>query len=540
MSARAVPAVARSLRLLLVAFVVLAPAAAAPADRTNLPLKNWGGFAVYRDAVYDDLERLVTAGLADRTLLSTKPLSRIEAARIVARAIAAIRNGAGGAYDDRRDLEPVLARLTEEFRSELASLGVRAGSDLGPAPGAFSLVPVDHAQVGGAWASKRFPLVDSQGRTFKEGANGHLTFDSRAQVGDWFSLYVQPELLANEDYTAARLVTGYAKLTLFNIELMAGRDSLWWGPALHGSLILSNNATPLDQVRIGSAEPFLLPWIGQWVGPTKLLLFVAELEKRRDDPHARMAGMRLTVSPLSFLELGLSRVVMFGGDTKPQPDFGDFLRVMFDPPAGDDRVAEPQLRSNNLFAIDADFRFRNVDKYYLPTRDLRIYGEFGWDDTCCESNFIPLREAVSQLVGVHAIGLFGIDGLEARAEYAETSRFSFTHDQFTSGYWTEGSVISHFAGTDGRDLYGRLTYRLSPTLMLGLEVDRAVIGNTSAGHPEPKERRTGGGIDLSYRFWDRYSLFAQYLVADVENRNFKSGDDGVDHLLRFELTRSFR
>ena len=28
-------------------------------DRTNLPLKNWGGFSEYRGATYDDLERLV-------------------------------------------------------------------------------------------------------------------------------------------------------------------------------------------------------------------------------------------------------------------------------------------------------------------------------------------------------------------------------------------------------------------------------------------------------------------------------------------------
>ena len=42
-------------------------------DRTNLPLKNWGGFSEFRDAAYDDLERLVTAGLADRVLLNTRP-----------------------------------------------------------------------------------------------------------------------------------------------------------------------------------------------------------------------------------------------------------------------------------------------------------------------------------------------------------------------------------------------------------------------------------------------------------------------------------
>src|SRR5262245_15822783 len=77
----------------LVVVATLVPFTEAQAlDRTNVPLKNWGGFSQYRDATYDDLERLVTAGLADRTLLNTKPMSRIEAARVVARAIAKIRS----------------------------------------------------------------------------------------------------------------------------------------------------------------------------------------------------------------------------------------------------------------------------------------------------------------------------------------------------------------------------------------------------------------------------------------------------------------
>jgi hypothetical protein len=52
----------------LVIVAPLAPGFAAVADdRTNLPLKNWGGVSLYRDAVYDDLERLVTAGHGGRT-----------------------------------------------------------------------------------------------------------------------------------------------------------------------------------------------------------------------------------------------------------------------------------------------------------------------------------------------------------------------------------------------------------------------------------------------------------------------------------------
>src|SRR5207247_9544385 len=116
-------ALARTVVRLMLASLASIPAATA-ADRTNVPLKNWGGFAEFRDAVYDDLERLVTAGLADRTLLNTKPLSRIEVARIVARAIQKIRSDGAGDLNARRDLEPALDRLMEEFKTELASLGV--------------------------------------------------------------------------------------------------------------------------------------------------------------------------------------------------------------------------------------------------------------------------------------------------------------------------------------------------------------------------------------------------------------------------------
>src|SRR5436309_569935 len=69
---------------------------------------------------------------------------------------------------------------------------------------------------------------------------------------------------------------------------------------------------------------------------------------------------------------------------------------------------------------------------------------------------------------------------------------------------------------------------------------RAVIGSTVENFPGPQQKRLGGGIDLSYRFWERYSVFAQYLLSDVKNRQFRPGDNGFEHLVRLELTRTFR
>lgn len=531
--------IVRTLVLVGVGLGLLTSAAIAAEVRSNIPLRNWGGFAVFRDAVYDDLERLVTAGLADRTLLNTKPLSRIEAARIVARAIANIRRDTDGSYNSRRDLEAVLDRLMAELAPELSSLGVKVPGDVADAPSSTSFLPVDRGMVWAGYANRGLSLMNSQGRRFQEGANGGATFESRLQIGDVLTFYLQPEMQGNEEYGALRLASGYVKLTLFNVELLVGRDSLWWGPALHGSAILSNNAPPLDQVRLGSAEPFLLPWVGEWVGPTKVLVFLAQLEERRDHPRAKLAGMRGTISPLSFLELGVSRTVMFDGEDRPRLALKDYWRPLIDPPAGDDGRTQPALRSNNVFAIDADLRVPNVRRF-LPASDLRLYAEFGWDDTCCDSTFIPLRDAISTIVGLHVLGVFGQEGLDARVEYAKSSRLSYRHTQFRDGYRTRGEVISHVMGTEGEDYFSRVTNRFHPDVMLGLELNRSVIGATRVGFRGSKERTIGAALDVSYRFADVYSLFAQYRLARVDNRNFRGQDDGWDNVLRLELTRSFR
>jgi hypothetical protein len=361
---------------------------------------------------------------------------------------------------------------------------------------------------------------------------------------------VQPEFLGNLDYVALRLATGYVKLTLFNVELLVGRDSIAWGPGYRNALLFSNNPQAFDQIKLGSAEPFLLPWIGEWVGPMKLLAFLAQLENSRDHAHAKLAGMRITVSPATFMELGISRAVMFSGCCPSLP-LGKYPAVIFNPSFGNDST-HPEERTDNLFSIDADLRFRNLDRYFFPSRDLRLYGEFYWDDTCGEcgpssgvghflaSNFLPKGSTVGGMGGVHLLGLFGQDWLDARFEYARTSPQSYNHQQFTSGYWTRGHVISDSIGTDGRDLFARVTARVTANLLFGFQAERTIIGSTVLGFPGPQEQRLGGGIDLSFRFGSRYTLFAQYLVNEVKNRNFTAGDDGIDHLVRLELTRSFR
>src|SRR4030095_13220468 len=83
----------------------------------NLPLHHW---------VYEAIERLNTLGIIDHAMVVTKPYSRKQAAKYVARAIERIRADEIRA-DGRQVLaEPLLDRLMAEFRPELMDLGTIA------------------------------------------------------------------------------------------------------------------------------------------------------------------------------------------------------------------------------------------------------------------------------------------------------------------------------------------------------------------------------------------------------------------------------
>ncbi len=500
-------------------------------DRTNVPLKNWGGFSVNRSWVYDALEKIVLAGLAEQVLLNTKPLGRVEAARIVEQAVRRLEWDQSGDYNHRGYLEDLLYQLVKEFGLELAEMGVKTPLNREAEPGFFGFNLIDHAQFGIDFATRSQRLVNSFGRHISKGANPSSTLDGRIQIGDFLSLYYQPEFSWDKDGAQGRLLTGYGKLTLWNTELEVGRDSLWWGPGFRGSMLFSNNAQPLEQVRLSSAEPFRLPWFLDYLGPIKATLFVGRLEKDRDFPHALVGGYRFNLAPLPFIELGFGRAFQFGGEGRGFRGV-DFPRILF---GRDNRDPDSPLNVNDLISFDVTVRIPDAGRYILISRDLAFYGEMGVDDV---RRFYPKKSG--GIIGAHLSGFLGDPKLDLRIEYARTSKIQFTHGIYSSGFTYKESVLSHFIGTNGSELYGRVSRWITPDLLLAFQVSHAEIGPTAAGLLElPREKRNSLGFDLSYRISDRASIFLGYDFAHVKNRASTAGRSGNDSLFRVEFTRSF-
>jgi hypothetical protein len=521
--------------LLLCALCYLASPGQA-ADRTDVPLRNWSGFAINWHWTYDDIKKLVLAGLADHVVLNTKPLSRLEMARVVAQAINKIIGDEGGSYADRRDLEDTLYRLLEEFQPELAELGIEAALREGKPAGFFQIKPLDKLQVRTAYAKDDTTLENRQGDSFKDGFNARLATFSRGQVGDFFSATLSPELRIDQHGGVdARVLEGFGKFTLYNVEAGGGRESLWWGPGFHGSMLFSTNARPFDLVKVGAAEPFTLPWIFNYLGPIKLTYFLGQLEEHRDFPHTKLTGIRLNLAPASSLELGFSRVVQFDGNGRPSVGAGDYFKILFGP--GSDDLNSP-LNNNTLLSADFSLRLPNVGRFLPLFKDLEIYGELGWDDTCCNDIFVPLRPG--GIIGLYSPNLFGSSQTELRIEYAATSNIQFNSNIYTSGYSFRGNPIAHFIGTRGNDFFIRISRWFGPDVMVGLEFDKAKIGPVTAETLDlPREKRYTAGLDVSYRFSKALTLFGAYRFISSDDLNSVPGRDLNNHLLRLEATFSF-
>ncbi len=119
---------------------------------------------------------------------------------------------------------------------------------------------------------------------------------------------------APADTQSARADGSYMAGILGNWTIGAGAFDRWWGPAWQNSLILGDSARPTPGVFIqrNQAEGFSSPLLS-WLGPWQLTSFLNELEANRDVANAKYWGLRANLRPLKSVEIGFSRVAMFGG-----------------------------------------------------------------------------------------------------------------------------------------------------------------------------------------------------------------------------------
>jgi len=499
----------------------------------NVPVGHWA---------YDELDSLNRAGLCDGSGLTSKPITRMDAARLVETAIGRIQEDKAqfSDFDEVRikRAETSLNRLVEEFRPELVRLGITsvAKDDQPISNIRFKLADPMASQTFYADLKNSDDILfeNMQGLHLKKGFNEITSIRSWIEFNEFIAVELEPAMIYSKERHEFNLKTGYVKLSYWNIELEAGKDSMWWGPGYHGAMLLSDNAYPLNLVRLRNAHPFTLPSVYEKLGKWNVDFFVAQLDKGRDHPHAKLGGLRIEWAPVDYFTFGVSRTALFGGNGRPRNGLVNYWNMFI---TKGEQNQDPTVNRSKQFA-DFDFKL-NIpwrDSPFDFCTDLQLYGEWAGTD-----HFGPWQnKAPGYLGGILVSDLFGSQALDFRAEFAHTDAAWYVSGIYTNGYRYKGDVIGHHMGTSADDVFMRLSKTLYDfsgyfeRLELGGQIDVENQNQFS-----PSQRKYEVGIDGTFYLSEARSVKLIYEYEDFRNFNNISGNKTHNNIFLTEADVKF-
>jgi len=301
----------------------------------------------------------------------------------------------------------------------------------------------------------------------------------------------------------------YIKSSIDNIEVEIGRDSMWWGPGRHGSLLLSNNPPPFNMLKISNMRPFRLKGPAGRLGIWDVTAFIARLEDERDFPGARLFGLRVGISPSSSIEINLTRTLIFGGKGRPSLDPLDYLKVFF--AVGENK---PGKLDNDQLA-GGDFRITLTPPLSMAGGAM-LYGQIIGED---EAGGLPSNYGV--LGGALVTDLLNTGWMDIRLEYANDHLVAddalwYGHGLYTSGYTYHHRLIGYPMGGFEDDFFKNGVFRGSAawdffieSVLHGWDDTEITLSYDLERHrrTEPvKETKEEARVEISRRISDRVEL----------------------------------
>jgi hypothetical protein len=203
-----------------------------------------------------------------------------------------------------------------------------------------------------------YQLYNSDGDFINKGFNSFSQINGGAEAFDCLSFRYRLQVQNLEQIYFQRLKIMYRYKS---VSLLVGRDSMWFGHGYHGSLLLSNNASPMTVVKFKTEEPFRIPYIGKF----SYLIFNGWAE------NFKVLGQRIAYMPVSWLEFGLNQTVIYKNNYK----LWEFFKVIT---ASQENL--PGHYNNDQRASMDVALYLPFLKSFTPIENGKIYFEYAGED----------------------------------------------------------------------------------------------------------------------------------------------------------------
>jgi membrane-associated phospholipid phosphatase len=436
-----------------------------------VPLDSW---------IYPVMDRLVAFGVIRTAPLAQRPWARLECARLVREGVRS------SSADSNNQVQQLLSTLQQEFAWEDKRLGGDENVGL-QAESLYARV----TDIAGQPINDSFhfgqTLYNDYGRPYQEGFNAVTGFSGRAMAGPLvfylrgeyqhspfappYSESVRAAIAVADDNPVQpatpfntvnrfRVVEGYVGFNFANNQISIGKQSLWWGPARGGSLLESNNATPVLMIRYTRVTPLKLPSLLKYLGPVYYDSYFGKLDGHQFPPNPWTYGQKVSFKPTPFFEFGVSRTTVFAGEGITPLTWGNFVHSYFSYSSTDKGTStDPGDRRGG-------FNF----SYQIPglRNWLTVYAE-GIVDDDPSPLAAPRRAAWNP--GIYLSHLPGLPKMDLRAEAVYTDlpnerriggKFFYWEFIYHDSYTNNGNIMGGWVGREGIGYQASTTYWFSP------------------------------------------------------------------------------
>lgn len=307
-----------------------------------------------------------------------------------------------------------------------------------------------------------------EGDRASEGVHATLEAGAVAGAGERASIRLRPRAIVSRDGARVTWLEALAALRFGAFALDAGRTRLWLGPGLHGSLLLSTHARPLDLVRLRAQGPVMarIPFLPDVHALSGGFAVAFLRDQDRDFPNPHLGLLHVGARFGSWLDVGFYRTMLFAGEGRhfawSLDNVGELLFADGENDPDPEENLSDQLGAAAFVArLDALFAEWAGDPPVEGDRErggssegggdssggLWVYYEYAGEDN--------LRGLLLRNPGVLGGVRWANGPWEAAIEFANNRRRSstwYSHVVYTSGYTYRGVVLGHHMGGDARDI----------------------------------------------------------------------------------------
>ncbi len=367
----------------------------------------------------------------------------------------------------------------------------------------------------------RFTPLNNEGIPVPEGWGGLASISAREESIPNLSAQLRAAFFKGEgDEEGNRLLDASIEAGYKFASVQVGKISTWYGPARNGALILTNNAAPYPGIRIRNPEPIPLSGWFTFLGNVQYDVFAARMEKKQPFSRSMLVGTRLAARPTRWLELGLSRVLHYGGEGRSN-GISEFLTSY----GGNN---DPADRSNTLAGYDITL---NLPFRYQPLQ--AYWDRAGEGDNRLLGTGFPWPSQWGNIFGLYFPRILGSSRADLRAEFAD----NYSGHARTAGWYGHGAyphqyrgdILGHPMGGGSRDWFVQSRYFILPSTFAELSYER--ILHEKGIQPAigfPGERRTRLSAGITGWLSDSWRAEAHSTVERDANKGGAPGSDGDD------------